>query len=66
MSRLHDQSPDAEYRNPADACLARTADAVDFSSPSTAEATAAAERRIDPFRRVLATLLRGLGHRRTT
>jgi hypothetical protein len=60
MARPHEQPVADGYRNPADACLARTADAVDFTSPSSAEVTAAAERRVDPVRRVLAELFRGL------
>lgn len=65
MSRPHDQPSEAGYRNPADACLARTADAVDFASPTTPAARAAAERRVDPVRRVLSDLLRDIGRRRT-
>ena len=63
MTSRDDRPTPARHRNPADACLARTADAIDFASPSTGESSAAAERRIDPFRRVLAGLLRGFNRR---
>lgn len=64
MSRSDDRPADRAYRSPADACLARTADAIDFASPSTEE-TAAADRRIAPIRRILADMFRGIGRRRT-
>ena len=51
---------------PQDACLLRTADALDFGPPTAAEAAAAAERRVDPLGTLLVGLVRGLrrGRRR--
>ena len=52
------------YRHDEDACLARTAEAVDFArTPDQARADVAATR-VDPLGRILKGLLRGIGPRR--
>jgi hypothetical protein len=47
-----------DRRRPEDGCLERTAERLDFTGPTADEAAAAAERRVDPLRRVLRNLLR--------
>lgn len=61
MATLDDPRPGAGYRHTEDACLDRTAAALDFGRVTPAEAAAAAERRVDPFRQILAGLLRSVG-----
>lgn len=63
MATQDDESTAGTYRHSEDACLARTADAITFGPASPDAAAAAAERRVNPFRRVLAGLFRGLGGR---
>ena len=55
-----DEPATAGYRHTEDACLDRTASALDFGQITPAEAAAAAERRVDPFRQILVGLLRGI------
>jgi hypothetical protein len=52
------------YRHGEDACLDRTAAALDFGDATPDEQAAAAARHVDPFRSILGELLRSVRARR--
>ena len=53
-----------ELRHDEDACLDRTAEGLDFGAATPAEVAGAAERQVNPLRRILRAVLPGAaGHR---
>lgn len=63
MTRPDDVDTPVGYQHDEHACLARTAESLDFGSTTADEAADAAQRRVDPFSRILTGLLRGLRRR---